>query len=257
MNTTIFKQTLKSNSKLWIIFTLVASIIMGVLTYVFEPQTLESISNLVANSDLLPDTSYLGIMKTTYFTIYGVLLPLVYIILVSNSLISSQVDRGSMAYILSTPIKRLTVVRTQAMYLIMSLIAMFTVIYGVGIASINLFQQDIDIDLTKFSLLCLGLFLLAFATAGISFFFSCVFNLSKNAVALGAGIPMAFFILSLLSSLTDQLEDMKYVTMNTLYDTTAIMEGDSVIWGFTVLSVIGVVLFISGMVVFDKKDLPL
>lgn len=33
-------------------------------------------------------------------------------------LVASQVDKGSIAYLLSTPIKRTTVVRTQALYLI-------------------------------------------------------------------------------------------------------------------------------------------
>lgn len=257
MNKIVFKQTVKSNIKLWIMFTFVASVIMAVLTFVFEPQTLDGLSNLVGSTSLLPDTSYLGIMKTSYFSIYGVLLPLVYIILVSNSLIAAQVDQGSMAYLLSTPINRMTVVRTKAYYLIFSLILMFGCIYGSGLLSIHAFQQHVDIDMTKFGLMCLGLFLLAFATAGISFFSSCLFNLSKNALTLGAGLPLAFFIITLLGTLSDQLENMKYFSMNTLFNTEAIMNGESVMWEFIVLIVIGVVLFESGMQVFKRKDLPL
>ena len=43
-----------------------------------------------------------------------------------NKLIASQVDRGSMAYVLSTPIKRSTVVITQN-FMVSSLILMFTI----------------------------------------------------------------------------------------------------------------------------------
>ena len=88
----------------------------------------------------------------------------------ANSLIASQVDRGSMAYLLSTPTKRSTVVRTQALYLITSLIMMFVIVTGVGLAAIQIFQGNVDINISDFIMLNVGLFLLMFATSGISFF---------------------------------------------------------------------------------------
>ena len=88
----------------------------------------------------------------------------------ANSLIASQVDRGSMAYLLSTPTKRSTVVRTQALYLITSLIMMFVIVTGVGLAAIQIFQGNVDINISDFIMLNVGLFLLMFATSAISFF---------------------------------------------------------------------------------------
>ena len=114
----------------------------------------------------------------------------------ANSLIAAQVDRGSMAYLLSTPTKRSTVVLTQAVYLIVALIVMLAIATLVGVLSIQTFQSDADISISDFLMLNLGLFLLMFATSGISFLFSCIFNLSKNSIAFGAGIPIAFFLFS-------------------------------------------------------------
>ncbi|MCM3129733.1 MULTISPECIES: ABC transporter permease subunit [unclassified Paenibacillus] len=256
----IFKQTLKSNLKLWIVFTLIMTVFHVALIAVFNPSTLTDMSGMVKDTPLaglLGDATFLGMLSKTFYGIQGVLIPIVFIIMTANSLIASQVDRGSMAYLLSTPTKRSTVVRTQAVYLVMSLIVMFLIVTVSGIVSINVFQSEIDINMTEYLMLNLGLFLLMFATSGISFFFSCLFNLTKNSLAFGAGIPMAFFLLKLMGDVDSSLEGLKYVSLNTLFDTNAITTGGSYSIQFIILAVVGLALYILGMRVFMKKDLPL
>ena len=259
-NATIFKQTLKANLKLWMIFTVITSVMLAVMIAVFEPTTIAGMTNMVegtALADMLQNTTFNGMLASTFYSLHGVLLPLIFIIMTANSLIASQIDRGSMAYILSTPIKRSTVVRTQALYLITALIMMFAIVTGVGLAAIQIFQNDVDISISDFLLLNLGLFLLMFATSGISFFFSCFFNLSKNSLALGAGIPLAFFLFHLMAQISESLEGIKYVSMNTLFDTNAILNGDSITIPFIILVVVGIILYGLGIRVFQRKDLPL
>ncbi|HEY2421991.1 MAG TPA: ABC transporter permease subunit [Neobacillus sp.] len=259
-NKTIFKQTLKANLKLWIIFTVITSAMLGILTAVFEPSTISGMTNMVegtALADLLKNTTFLGMLSSTFYTLQGVLLPVVYIIMTANSLIAAQVDRGSMAYLLSTPTKRSTVVITQAIYLIVALVVMFAIVTLVGVSSIQIFQSDVDISTSDFLMLNLGLFLLMFATSGISFLFSCIFNLSKNSFAFGAGIPLAFFLCELMSSVSGSLEKLKYISLNTLFAKDAILSGDSYMIQFIVMAMIGIVLFGIGIRVFKEKDLPL
>ena len=143
----------------------------------------------------------------------------------ANSLVAAQVDRGSMAYLLSTPTKRSIVVGTQATYLITAIIVMFAIVTTVGVVAIQIFQSDTDVSITSFLLLNLGLFLLMFATSSISFLFSCIFNLSKNSLAFGAGIPLAFFLFQLIGQVSESLEEIKYLSLNTLFDTKAILNG--------------------------------
>ena len=68
---------------------------------------------------------YTLIVGSIFYKLAGLLLPIIYMIMASNNLISNQVDSGSMAYVLSTSTKRKTVVFTQAVYLIGSLLLMF------------------------------------------------------------------------------------------------------------------------------------
>ncbi|OAV63677.1 hypothetical protein Barb6_03615 [Bacteroidales bacterium Barb6] len=53
--------------------------------------------------------SIVGFIMNMIYTQIGILIVVIYIVITANALVASQVDRGSMAYTLSTPIKRSTV----------------------------------------------------------------------------------------------------------------------------------------------------
>lgn len=256
----IFKQTLKANMKMLIVVTIATSLMLLAMIAVFDASTIKSLGSTLGSTGLIHSSvvdPFLSMLGSTFFSIQGVLLPVIFIVLTANGLLAAQVDKGSMAYLLSTPTKRTTIVRTQGMFLILSLIFMFAVVTGVGIMGIHQFQSGIDIDMTKYYQLILGLFLLMFATSGISFFASSLFNLSKNSLLLGAGLPVAFFLLHLMATASSSLDFLKYFTLNSLFDTTAVLQGDNIVRNFSILGVIGLVFYFSSLFVFDKKDLPL
>ena len=459
---TIFKQTLKSNYKLWMIFTAVMALMSAIVIAVYDPKMIQSMMDMVKDmpgmADMMGDrmdgmTSLLGMLGESFYVMQGTILALIFVIMTANSLVASQVDRGSMAYILSTPIKRAKVVRTQALYLITSIFFMFLVITIIGLSSVQLFHHglwgteytadvkaaaevldkdnetvsgdltlilnneealkagakarnieadvyriylnqkltnqayeaaaevlDEDVDAVSknpalikeneqaleaaadvmgmesimygamldqmiaqsaapteqmtdmqnklmagitaaaaeldmeaadlatsmnkikdnsramsaaveasripeeifigiinqqlasdevtldkgiefsvqdYLLLNLGAFLLMFAIGGISFLFSCIFNLSKNSLALGAGIPIAFFIFQIMAQASSSLENFKYVSLNTLFAPGNITSGGTFWPQFAVLVVLGTVLYLIGIKVFKEKDLPL
>ena len=102
----LFRQSVKANRVIWSVMTAV----MTVLCVQF--------SALDMTRPLL-FTVFYGMMTT--------ILPGIYVLVTSNKLIAGQVDRGSMAYILSTPIRRETVVFTQSVFMVVSLVLMFAV----------------------------------------------------------------------------------------------------------------------------------
>ncbi len=455
-NKTIFKQSGKANKKIWAVLTVVLSVFLTVLTRVFDPATIDSMQSIMEStplSSILGNSTFLGMLAQSFYTIQGVILPMVFIIVVASNLVVSQVDRGSMAYTLSTPIKRTTVIFTQAVYFVVSLAGMFLIFTTVGIFAIqsfygtiwgeyttadieavsshldiptselqdqlyiileddeaieigasarnmeideyemylNLKTQDIieksvaetlgveesevekdnqlilesdegikigskhmgltedeykmyltqkiaqtemmaesqndmqeklipafeevattldmevsdltsdlgvlktekdafdtvvetagiteeilttvintqiateaiavdngiDFEIKDYLLLNFGLFLLMFATSGVSFLFSCIFNLSKNYMAFGAGIPLAFFLFDMMANVSSSLEAAKYFSLNTLFNTDNILSGDGYIIQFVILFIIGVLLYGASMKIFKEKDLPL
>lgn len=118
-------------------------------------------------------------------------------------------------------------------------------------------DNSIDFDMETYVWLNVGCFLVLLAFSAIGFFASCYFNLSKNAMALGGGLPFAFYVISIVQKMSENLEDLKYLTITTLYDTDEILALGSFEPGLIALLVISVVLYAAGCAVFCKKDLPL
>lgn len=226
-------------------------------------------SSLVENMGSMDMSSMLNQM---YYTIMGILPLLVYIVVVGNSLIASQVDRGSMAYVLSTPTKRSAVVITQAIYMIIVPFLMIAITCCIKIAMSAGLSGDPDAAVTI--MLYFGMYILIEAMAGLCYLGSCLFNRSGKSMAFGGGLTVWFFLASLLGMFgSDNLVQMgmgveilgvfNNLTLIGLFDIESIatIGTDAVnyafIWKLAILFVIAVSTYVIGAVRFTKKDLPL
>ena len=148
----LFNQSFKSLRVLWLVLTIGAASIFIIINLAIGSK------NIFANIDMNAVSVYvndeglgwlkvLGLLESMGFSlsriqamsqldlnsvlaeliykIAGVLLPMIYVIVASNKLVVSQVNDGSMAYVLSTPTNRKTVVRTQYLFLITSITMTF------------------------------------------------------------------------------------------------------------------------------------
>lgn len=223
-------------------------------------------------SDALEDIGqadlYTLIVGSIFYKLAGLLLPIIYMIMASNNLISGQVDSGSMAYVLSTSIKRKTVAFTQAVYLVGSLLAMFLLTTATGCVCLAIVGTDIGLTYGKLLLLNLGAFLVLLALSGLNFFTSCYFDRSKRSMAIGGGLSIFALVAAMLGLFgspvipkvvrLDSLNYFNYTTIISMFDVVSIMDGTTVfIWKFAILAVLGLIGLIAGSLKFTKKDLPL
>lgn len=143
----IFKQCIRSHGKIWAIFTFVMCLILAICTWSFDPGAFGAVADAVqgtAFADAARNfTSFLGSLES-YYKMIAVLLGMVYVIITSTNLVVDEVDSGSMAYTLSTPVKRSSVVITKMIYMIGSVILMFVIQAGVGIGAAELFQHCVS-----------------------------------------------------------------------------------------------------------------
>lgn len=211
---------------------------------------------------------YTLIVGSIFYKLAGLLLPIIYMIMASNNLISGQVDSGSMAYVLSTSTKRSTVVFTQAVYLIGSLLAMFGLTTATSCICLELVTEEVELTITKLLLLNLGAFLVLLALSGLCFFTSCVFDRSKHSMAIGGGLSVFALVAAMLGLFgspvipsvvrLEALNNFNYATVISLFDVVSIMdETSSFIPKFIILGVAGISGYIAGSIRFTKKDLPL
>jgi len=204
---------------------------------------------------------------TVFFKIAGLLLPVIYIIMVSISLIAGQVDSGSMAYIVSTPVKRRTVTLTQMAFMVSSLFVMCLCTMVTGLICLALVGES-SISYIQMIYLNIASFITMFTFAGICFLTSSWFNRSKYAMAVGGGISMYFVVATIMGLFgspempslirMDSMNIFNYTTITGLFDSASILADKAdFVPQLIILTSIGLAGFIVGIMRFDKKDLPL
>ncbi|GMA80455.1 hypothetical protein GCM10025880_68730 [Methylorubrum aminovorans] len=126
------------------------------------------------------------------------------------------------------------------------------------VSSARSVDAALEFDTETYFWLSLGLLILILAMSSVSFFASTLFNRSGLALAIGGGIPFAFFLLTMVQQLMDDAPViLEYLTITTLFDTDAILASGEFGWGLVALGTIAFVLYAASNVIFTKKDLPL
>ncbi|MCH4171557.1 MAG: hypothetical protein LKF36_10050 [Lactobacillus sp.] len=239
MSFPLLKQTFKSNFAVWGLVTLVMNIILGQLIMMKQTQAIVG-------------PMFYGMLVSTIIALF--------VVISGNKLLAGQVDQGSMAYILTAPIKRSTVALTQIFYFVGSLIVTFGLLTATGLVVNNLadagFHSQVIVDLN------LGALLVALAFAGIMFAASGIFNLSKFAFSTGGLLVITFILLAIIGSFADYgvkgLESIQHLTIVSLFDYKNIMvEGVKWLPKLVFLGGIAATTFGIGTIAFVKKDLPL
>lgn len=311
----LFKQTMKSTWLLWLVMTIGSAAIffiinvvvcskdiftnieMGSVSAYVEAQgmswikilgLLEKMGFSLSRISTMATIDLNSVINELVYKIAGVLLPMVFVMITANSLIAAQVTSGSMAYVLSTPTSRKTVIRTQFVFMVAALVAMYIVITSTALVSeviagaIRLRNNPNASNMlpARTLLFCLASFAAMFALTGICFGASAFFNKSQYSITVGGGACILSFLGCILGLFGNKVfvsvgigvQAMKifdYVSLFTLIDTESIANfakatagQDAVIsynwiWEIGILFVIGAVFAYIGGRRFVKKDLPL
>jgi len=312
----LFKQSYKSLFGLWLALMIGSSLIFVVINLaigsksIFTNIDMDSVSAYVKDEGLswlkilgllekmgfkltriqiMSQIDLNSILNELVYKIAGVLLPMIYVMIAANKLIAAQVNDGSMAYVLSTPTNRKTVVRTQYAFMLLSLVVMY-----IAITICALGSEAISFVISKNSnpdkiaswnpgttlLFCLGSFLSMFALSGICFGASSFFNKSNYSIAVGGGACILSFLCCILGLFGNEvfvavgvgvkaMSFFNYLSIFTLVDNTSMSDFSKAVMGYDVaisyawiwklgiLLVIGIVFAYVGGRRFVKKDLPL
>ncbi len=252
------------------IFTIIAGVMILYVTVIinmYDPKGLDeliALANFKMSSELMTAFGFdidinasLVTMIASYF--YGMLIYfvlIIYIIMVSNRLMVEHVNKGSMAYLLSTPHTRIQIATFQALFFIISIALQILILTLVGWAASEASFPGL-LDVKAFLMLNLGVFLLFAALSGISFLASCIFDETKNALALGAGLPLAFIIIDILGNVDEKLNVLHNFTLLTFFDADVIIANGEYAINFLIMAVITILLYVSGIWIFSKRDLSL
>lgn len=227
------------------------------------------------SSDMVEKMSEMNpasMMNQMYYTAMGLLPIFILIVILANSLISSQVDRGSMAYVLSTPTKRSAVAITQMVFMIIVPLLIIAIVCATRIGTTYLFYDEVNVPgiLALFG----GMYILIEAVCGLCYMGSCIFSQSRKSMAFGGGLAVWFFLASMIGLFgsenmvntgmgVEELSVFNKLTLVGLYDVDALSTvgtgsvDTAFVWKLLILLAVAIVTYAIGAVRFSKKDLPL
>jgi len=266
MNLTLFRVTARLNWLIGLIIFAVMLMYMATIISMFDP---ESMQGLLAMLETLPPglvaamgfdklgTTLTSFLAGNYYGFIAIMFPMIYCIIIANRLVARHVDSGSMAYLLSTPNSRVTIVTTQALYLLGSITVLLGLVTAAGIAvSQAMFPGRLDTG--GFLRLNLMTLLTFYAISGICFFFSCIFDETKYSLAYGAGIPIAFFVINMLANVSERYAWLRNFTIFTLLNPAQILAGDPfTVTAGLILTGIALVTYAAAIMVFNRRNLPI
>ncbi|MBI9014597.1 MAG: ABC transporter permease subunit [Clostridiales bacterium] len=266
MSKVLFKVNIKSNWPIFLFITCMLLLYTTISVGMFDPINAETTQAMLG---MMPESMVkafgfegLGTELTGYLGnyLYGfifLVFPMIYTVLVSNKLIAKHVDTGSMTYLLTTPHSRIVIARTQAIFLALSTFAVLLINVLVAVVMSEIMFSGM-LKIVPFLALNLITYLCLLVISSMGFFFSCLFNDTKNSLAFGTAFPVIFVVLKMVSGISDELSFLKYFTLYSLVDVNKILDGGS----YSV--VVGIILLIAASIIytvsikmFDKRSLSI
>lgn len=261
----LFKRNMLSGIKIFVILFAVICMYTTVIIYMYNPDLAEMLSGYQqALPEMMTAVGMTGIagslLEWIQIYLYGFIMnlfPMIFVIIIVNSFVMRYIDRGGMASLLSTPHSRFRIILTQAVSAAFMLVLLLAAVTGVGILSCQ-FMFPGELDISRYIQLNASEALLQLIILAVAFAAACISSESKQYYTFGAGIPILFFLLTMLSNMGGKLENLKYCTVYTLFPAREIVQGTAGWWvRDLVMGLIALVLFGGGILWFRRRDLSL
>ncbi len=263
INWPLYKQGIKTNFKLFLVFIAILTLYTTMVISMFDPKLAETLEeffrimpDVMSMMGMNGDVTNLNSFIVTY--LYGfifIVFPMIFSIILVNKLIISHIDRGSMSYLLASPNSRQKIIVTQLKVIGTYLFVLILYSTVLSIITCQLMFPN-ELNVLSFFILNIGVLIFHYVLNGIGFLASCVFNDAKNALLIGIGFPIMFFIIQMLVNMGGKLEKFKYITLFTLFDAMGLINRMTpAYYGIAILLIIAIVLYGTGIIIFKKRDL--
>lgn len=267
INLALYKKELKRNLMIFLIFLGLIMLYGMIVAALFDPD-IEKLGWMEMLQEMYPELlDFIGFNVSNlndyqYFIsgyLYGmlfILFGLIYANILSNRLIFRYIDRGSIAYLLTTPNSRRKILTTELIVLVTYLFALAFAMFLITSVFGALFNPAY-VNFGKLFYLNLSFFLfLCFISALMALFHS-LFD-GKLSLGLSIGIPVVFFFLQLISNLGEEYQFVSYLTPFSLFDSILCINYNGLSFIYNgVLIVLTIILYGITIQCFNKRDLAI
>lgn len=266
MNDALYWVMLKQESKKIIGYSLGVVLYEGLITWVYPiiiksplieelpksfPSAVKRAFGVSTGEEV--DVSYEAYISAQLFGRLWTLSMSFYGISMVDTLVAKPMEKGCMAYLLSSPVSRFEILNTQIGVLLTEL----ALVTGTTLGGVYAATAYFEIAIARWPYFRLGIlaFSLCSAIVAYSLLAAVLFD-TEEAVRYASAITFVFYGLDVVSSLDDRFSGLKYLTPFGLFRPQEVLQGKAMpTKGIVVLSVItGATLVIAG-ILFSRKDL--
>lgn len=263
INWALYLKEMKKSWKILLLFMAILTMYISMIITMFDPEMASALKefekvmpNLMQAVGMSGKSDSLINFMSSY--LYGMILlifPMIYTFIKVNGLVVKYVENGSMAFLLSAPIKRKTIVISQLAVLItnITLLIVYCTILELIVAKISFPGL---LDSLELLYLNLGLWLFQLFIASFAFLCSCYFNEVRYSSLIGAGLPILMYIIQMLANMKGKLTNLKYLTVFSLFQPDKFIEGDLFSIGCIIILIVFIIIFgLLSIFIFSNKDL--
>ncbi len=266
---TIAKIEIKKSFKAVFALSLLMGLFVILIMVIFDPELFAGVEEMLdlypdAIKDMLGSALDLGTIGGLYTVEFLSMIWIwlgIYFILKAGQDIPATIDNKTIDLVLSKPLKRWEFILGRYMRFIFSILLVILII---GIITFMSFEiapnlQDQEIDYSEFFWALTWAFLFVASLTTTAFFFSVFLN-RKRATSLAFGMMVLFFIVGYFYGYFEEdIQEIKRISLFFYYDPARILVSHSyenVLRDFLILSGYSVVMVITSIAIFNKRDIP-
>ena len=220
---------------------------MDELIQVFPPEMLKAF-----NMDLASVSTYYGWLKTEGFTFLLMIIG-IYASIMGGTILLVEESEKTIEYLGSLPIKRSKILTNKIIVSIMFILLMCIFISLFNYIAL-LFSGDFSHK--EYFLISITPILISLPLFAINLFISTFMHKTKKTIGISIGMVFIFYVINILSDMSDKAKFLKYFTIDTLADIRNVIEKGRINPVMVIISLGITALFIIGTYFrYNKKEL--
>ena len=227
--------------------------------YAGNPEILEILDNMPAPMlealrmnafDLTTLTGFYGVMFT-----YLSLIVTISAAMWGSDVISKEERDKTVEFTLALPISRQKLITGKILAASVNCVALLLILWGASLALVAQYQPSTDFY-EFLALIMLALFIIQMVFLSAGFFLGCSMKQYKRAGAVAVSILLGAYFLSVISTMTANLEFLGFFSPFTYFDAATLLNESTIEVGYVLLSLaIIAVLTAGGYITYARRDL--
>lgn len=262
----LFRREMRKNLKSFIVWLVALSVINVCILAAFEAVAQQAADTELMLSqypegfidmlsldklDMTNILHYFASRSYLFITIFGA----IYCILLSSGILSKEESERTVEFLISKPLTRTQII-TQKLLCTFTYITAFFFIYSVtNYIAMTALKWD-DFNMKGFLLASIGPWLIGLFFASIGFLMSVFIVKTKSIFSISIGVVFAGYFFSILATLNENFEFMKYINPFSYYNTEDLVISETIQAVYLVLTIAVVVVCVGLTYYFyNKKDI--